>query len=234
MELNELFNSFQGEYPYTGRYSTFIRFNICNLECPFCDTMRESKLKMSTTNYDLNQISDLISKTNFITFTGGEPLLFVDEISEICNDVFFKNIYLEKITIETNGINMESALPQIIKNLYKSTPSVNNLLTIIWSPKFYNDEITIKEFNVLFDNYTIYDKIFIKIIADTDNKQIIESFIKKAIELYGINIRSKINLMFKTDKDLNFIQDSINFAIELGEKYSISISDRLHLRVNVK
>lgn len=34
--IAETFNSLQGEGAHTGEYSTFIRFNACNLHCPFC------------------------------------------------------------------------------------------------------------------------------------------------------------------------------------------------------
>lgn len=69
--VNEIFNSFQGEGRWSGRYGTFVRLQGCNLKCKFCDTKdswRTEGLKMST--------KEIVDKClDFIIITGGEPLL---------------------------------------------------------------------------------------------------------------------------------------------------------------
>src|SRR5574340_79297 len=42
--INEIFHSIQGEGPWSGHPSIFIRFSGCNLSCSFCDTEHESIL----------------------------------------------------------------------------------------------------------------------------------------------------------------------------------------------
>ena len=103
-KINEIFESIQGEGKYLGANQIFVRFSNCNLHCKFCDTQFfEGK------EYDvqalIKKISDFdLSKVHSISFTGGEPLMFVDFLNEFLDG--FKDISKEyniKIYLETNG-----------------------------------------------------------------------------------------------------------------------------------
>lgn len=109
--VNEIFHTIQGEGHWTGRAAVFVRFSRCNLWsgreedrstaiCQFCDTDFLAGTRISQ--------DDLVSKIftswpqhahqPMIVFTGGEPLLQLDE------DL----IWLLKglgfyIAVETNG-----------------------------------------------------------------------------------------------------------------------------------
>lgn len=96
----EIFTSIQGEGKYIGIPSIFIRFAGCNLRCPWCDTKYSWK---ETGRYTTETVINFIkSKPKFkhIVFTGGEPLLYQDDILDILRAVMARDLV---ITIETNG-----------------------------------------------------------------------------------------------------------------------------------
>lgn len=102
INVNEIFSSFQGEGNTVGKYSLFIRFPKCNLGCDFCDTQFKFKDK-EPQEYSLEEIEQkIISEKHYnIVFTGGEPLLYINEIRQ-----FFPLIekYNLSVEVETNGI----------------------------------------------------------------------------------------------------------------------------------
>ena len=111
-KINEIFESIQGEGKYLGANQIFVRFSNCNLHCKFCDTkFFEGK------NYDIEALMREIlnfdlSKVHSISFTGGEPLMYVDFLNEFLNnfEILSKKFNI-KIYLETNGT--------LFKNLQK-------------------------------------------------------------------------------------------------------------------
>ena len=97
----EIFSSFQGEGLLIGERQIFVRFAGCNLNCNYCDTNNsksEKSGKLMTPDEVTAEINKLITPDcKTISFTGGEPSLYPDFISEV-SDNFDLNIMLE-----TNG-----------------------------------------------------------------------------------------------------------------------------------
>jgi 7-carboxy-7-deazaguanine synthase len=108
--VNELFMSIQGEGYWTGRPAVFCRFSGCNLWtgreedraaaiCTFCDTNF-----VDYEEYSLNQLVTEIALrwpgggTPMIIFTGGEPLLQLDD--QLVNTLRDQGWYT---AVETNG-----------------------------------------------------------------------------------------------------------------------------------
>ena len=98
MLITEIFNSIQGEGPFTGIPMHFIRTNRCNLRCRWCDS--------TYTFYGGKEIElDLILKgavesgMKWVCFTGGEPLLQreAEKLVQLLSD---KGI---NVLIETGG-----------------------------------------------------------------------------------------------------------------------------------
>ena len=116
-KINEIFESIQGEGKYLGANQIFVRFSNCNLHCKFCDTQffegKEYDVEML-----VKEISSFdLSKVHSISFTGGEPLMFVDFLNEFLDD--FKDISKEyniKIYLETNG-TLSQNLQKIIDKI---------------------------------------------------------------------------------------------------------------------
>lgn len=98
MLLTEKFHSLQGEGYLTGEPMYFIRTNLCNLRCTWCDTT------YSFENGKEESLDTLVQECvatweNWICFTGGEPML-QREALEFMRQVTASG---KKILLETGG-----------------------------------------------------------------------------------------------------------------------------------
>lgn len=111
-QIEEVFNSIQGEGTYAGARQVFVRFQQCQLHCAYCDTPKSRSISGSCSiertsgkgdfhsvknPVDRDFLIDAISKlwspsTRHISLTGGEPLIHADFIREL--DTEFP-LYLE-------------------------------------------------------------------------------------------------------------------------------------------
>jgi len=97
--ISEIFMGLQGEGRYTGHPAVFVRVSGCTRHCSYCDSSfhRQPIAKLSPEDI-LAEIKkcgkDL--KDYRVVLTGGEPLLFADEMQEIAPQVSYMDI-------ETNG-----------------------------------------------------------------------------------------------------------------------------------
>jgi len=94
-----VFQTIQGEGPYSGRRAIFIRLHGCNLACTFCDT------EFSNPNDPVVTIDEIVKqcldygKNNLIVITGGEP--FRQNIAPLIDLLRVHGYY--RIQIETAG-----------------------------------------------------------------------------------------------------------------------------------
>lgn len=118
----------QGEGKYIGIPTLFFRFNRCNISCDYCDTKFE-ECKIDNVVSMISIVKNFIENypIKHICFTGGEPLLFIDEIEYILYTI---NTILQfsdfSIKIETNGLlKLPATLPFGNKVIYTITPKLN-------------------------------------------------------------------------------------------------------------
>lgn len=98
LEVKSIFATIQGEGPFAGTPSVFIRLGGCNLDCGFCDTEFEDFQKESV--HSIVEKVKLLSleSIKLVVITGGEP--FRQPIEKLCDELLETGY---KIQIETNG-----------------------------------------------------------------------------------------------------------------------------------
>lgn len=114
LEIVSLFATLQGEGPYSGWPSIFIRLGGCNLACSFCDTEFETFQEMGIDQI-LGEVQRQHTNQKLIVITGGEP--FRQPINLLCEKLLALGF---RVQIETNG------------TLYRDIPQD---VEIICSPK---------------------------------------------------------------------------------------------------
>ncbi len=113
LEVQEIFATFQGEGPYVGYPSVFVRLGGCNLACDFCDTEFDS-FAMITLDKILARVLELAKNSaekiirNLVVITGGEPLR--QPIEKLCQELIARGFLVQ---IETNGTLFRELSPQV-------------------------------------------------------------------------------------------------------------------------
>lgn len=122
VQIAEIFESIQGEGPWAGTSSLFIRTSGCNLRCWFCDTPYTS-WKPEGTAFSLDQLVRRVADSSApdVVLTGGEPML-VPELAPLTQRIHQLG---RRITIETAGTidqPVECDLMAISPKLSNSVP----------------------------------------------------------------------------------------------------------------
>ena len=226
----EIFSSFQGEGLLIGERQIFVRFAGCNLNCNYCDT-NESKSEKSGTLMTpqgvIEEINKLLSPDcKTISFTGGEPSLYPEFISEVS-----KNFNLN-IMLETNG-----TLPDNI-DLIDELDIVS--LDIKLPEHFdgdFDDEIfqnEVKSLNLLMAKSI---NVYCKVVILPSTK--IKSF-KEVVEKLSENISSKSNLKIIIQpssplgewKNINF--KLFEFSEVVGQYFEVSTIPQIHKILDIE
>lgn len=115
-KITEIFHSLQGEGIYLGHPTTFVRLAGCNLDCSYCDTPQAKDggktIEMNTSEV-LTKINAITQPGQFVSFTGGEPLLQVGFISAIIPTLKEQKF---RTYLETNG-TLPKKLSSIISGI---------------------------------------------------------------------------------------------------------------------
>lgn len=105
-KVQEIFYSLQGEGANVGSPCCFVRFHGCNLVCTWCDTPQNGEAREMTAQEIVDKaVQEMSSFTQDwrnvpICFTGGEPLMQLDE--ELLW-AFLQNNVRSLFWLETNG-----------------------------------------------------------------------------------------------------------------------------------
>ena len=100
LRIIEQFYSIQGESTFAGLPCHFIRLHGCNLRCSYCDTpyaWDDAKFELLSAENLIKAYMENLPK--LVEFTGGEPLLQMDPLIEVCREL----VKYSTVLIETNG-----------------------------------------------------------------------------------------------------------------------------------
>ncbi|WP_458406473.1 7-carboxy-7-deazaguanine synthase QueE [Methanobrevibacter sp.] len=226
----EIFSSFQGEGLLIGERQIFVRFAGCNLNCNYCDT-NDSKFTESGKTMTSGEVSKIVKKLitpdcKSISFTGGEPSLYPEFISEVSQN-FDLNIMLE-----TNG-----TLPENI-NLIERLDMVSLDIKL---PEHFDGEFDesifqneIKSLNLLIAKSI---NVYCKVVILPSTK--IKSF-KEVVEKLSQNISNKSNLKIIIQpssplgewKDIN--SKLFEFSEVVGQYFDVSTIPQIHKILDIE
>jgi organic radical activating enzyme len=217
--ISEIFESIQGEGNYAGVNSLFIRFQLCNLTCSWCDTKYSWKKNSGEQEYDIEKLKGLIrdARQHHVIFTGGEPSLYrldlladrvrkfhVESNGTIIPDRPLKLILPDGSTVERAGMK-ENIIEQfnwvISPKLSNSGQQMNSEGMRYWSDK----------------SWAVF-KFIIQNVNDLDE-------IEKYVNLYHIHINRIFAGIEGSTAESQMKPELVDAIIQRGFNYS----PRLHI-----
>lgn len=232
MNVSEIFYSIQGEGPYVGTPSVFLRLAGCNLRCHWCDTTYALERNEAIT-LDPQTILELFAEGGWITrldykghahlvITGGEPMLQQDAIVKMFqhfeNFVDQKKVpFKPKTSIETNGT------VDITR-----TELIDYIETAIISPKLRNSglaKVVRYKPEILQSYIDSFDKTVFKFVVFSKDDM------KEIILNYRVKLRllsSQVWLM-PAGATVEEYRKNATAVAELCKEYGFKYSPRLHL-----
>ena len=118
LAVNSIFYTIQGEGPFAGTPSVFVRLAGCNLQCPLCDTEYSKRSTMSVNDIVAAVIDQSVAST-LVVITGGEPFrqTLTPFVLKLLENGF-------RVQVESNGTYFEPDFPYLHPNV-----------TVVISPK---------------------------------------------------------------------------------------------------
>ncbi len=114
LSINEIYTSIQGEGLLVGTPSVFVRFQGCNIRCPWCD--QPDALQFSKANTSVKEVIDFVLESNFrhVVITGGEPMAH-EGLAELVRALLDIG---RSVQIETNGTIWREELEPFAKKIH--------------------------------------------------------------------------------------------------------------------
>jgi organic radical activating enzyme len=123
MKIVEIFRSRQGEGPNAGKEAVFLRLALCNLRCVWCDTKYSWRGGVDMSVYDVcSRLMSIGNEVRHLVITGGEPLLWLDELMPLLRMIKSLGWYVE---VETNGTIPPNGLVNYVDE-FNVSPKLSN------------------------------------------------------------------------------------------------------------
>ncbi len=124
LKVFSIFDTIQGEGPFSGMPAVFVRLEGCNLQCPLCDTEYVSDVVPTHPNEVFKRVVAASPRSgSLIVLTGGEPLR-----QNVLPFVTTAIMAGHPVQIETNGTMPTEPVRDVL-------PYWTDRLTIVCSPK---------------------------------------------------------------------------------------------------
>lgn len=147
LSLHSIFHTIQGEGPFCGTPSVFVRLAGCNLQCPACDTDYTQGRRAASTQEILDKVQEYQS-SGLVVITGGEP--FRQDITRLLNVLTDAGFYVQ---IETNGTLEPVEYP------YSTMPDIRTGVYVVCSPKAGKVHPRINDVACCFKYVIVHDSI---------------------------------------------------------------------------
>jgi len=236
----EHFESIQGEGPYAGTPSYFIRLSGCILKCPFCDSKFAWSKDAGEPLKDIN--INIPEQYEHIVVSGGEPFIHMGDPEFI--SLMQKYGKTKRISFETTAIQSLDQFPSsIIITIYKSLRKLKFPVDFkhpayIISPKLGKESYPkgISE-NDIFIHYQLEQEysditkknVFYKIIFEESKYSIIKAFINQIPSWFldNVYIMPMTPIPYNHDEYIKNCKSTVEFCKEIGIRYT----PRIHIDI---
>ncbi|WP_054855228.1 7-carboxy-7-deazaguanine synthase QueE [Vulcanisaeta sp. JCM 16161] len=212
MNIIEIFRSWQGEGPNAGKEAVFLRTAFCNLRCSWCDTKYSwfGGTEMSI-NEVYNAIMRVAGNVRHLVVTGGEPLLWLRELTPLLSLVKAQGFFVE---VETNGTLRPGDLVRYVDE-FNVSPKLSNSGV---PSRFRINEVAIRDF-------VVSGKAIFKFVIDgPEDVEEVLWFINK----FGIP-RNRVYLMSQCTTREECIAKDEDITKPMAMKLGVNYTSRLHI-----
>lgn len=149
LDVHSVFYTLQGEGPFAGQRSVFIRLAGCNLQCPGCDTEYTAGRRRIPVS-DLTELvrtctPPLLGRVKLVVITGGEP--FRQNLYPLVRDL---NLMGCTVQVETNGVLFPEHPQLLVRSLGLKvviSPKTSRIHPA-WGPYIHAMKYVLQEGNV--------------------------------------------------------------------------------------
>ncbi|GAB6945882.1 7-carboxy-7-deazaguanine synthase QueE [Vulcanisaeta sp. JCM 16161] len=212
VNIIEIFRSWQGEGPNAGKEAVFLRTAFCNLRCSWCDTKYSwfGGTEMSI-NEVYNAIMRVAGNVRHLVVTGGEPLLWLRELTPLLSLVKAQGFFVE---VETNGTLRPGDLVRYVDE-FNVSPKLSNSGV---PSRFRINEVAIRDF-------VVSGKAIFKFVIDgPEDVEEVLWFINK----FGIP-RNRVYLMSQCTTREECIAKDEDITKPMAMKLGVNYTSRLHI-----
>jgi organic radical activating enzyme len=241
MKFIEVFSTWQGEGPDSGKRMLLTRFKECDRvdgdnkpPCYYCDTL----VKMRTTveaEYSLAQLQQTIDEEKLgLMITGGEPT-YSENLNETLKLIDNLKVH-GPINIETNGCDLIKFLTLL------STDRVaysSNQLKIMLSPKIFGEKDIQRYFDIInfvetrkkeYDNIYFYPLVYYKLVyTNNEHTNLLNDNFLQALFFESVYEPHKRVYLMPEGKTKEELLKSSSLVFDKCEEWKVNFSSRDHI-----
>jgi organic radical activating enzyme len=239
---DDCFRTLQGEGPSIGKPSVFLRLAYCNLSCEFCDTKFSwnpeyvnnlEKPNWKTPEEIATKIFSISEMCKRVVITGGEPLLFKDQLQPLLKILKDEGYFVE---IETNGTllpYLSIEIPFLSSEGYVEPSQLFNIQYNV-SPKLGSSKGGRKELRINLDSLKYFatnDNAFFKFVITKleDWCEVERDILLPLAVKFDCNIPKHRIFIMPEGQTPEELSEKRIMVMQLAENLNVNYTDRLHI-----